>query len=92
MGMEKFIAWCPLWLAIPLVDRESRRLLIWSCALAVRVWALELMVSLAWLVATRGVVNFLRRRMEALAADIAELKRAVLARNRPVPPFTNPWT
>ena len=90
--MEKFIARCPLWLAIPFVDREYRRLLIWSYVLIVRVFVLECVMSLASLFATRGVVAFLRRRTAGLSADIAELRRAVRARNGMAILPPNPWT
>ena len=95
-----WLAYLPAWLVVVSIDREYRRLTVWSYALMIRVRWMAWLAELSALVPTPALVALLHRRAEALAIEIADLKRAVRARREAnemrsarsvAETFTNPW-
>ena len=89
----------PFWVMLPALDPDFRRLVLWSYGLFVRLQIMAWLMSLTAPFATASVLLMLRRRSDALSAEVAALKRAVRNRRRTTEarrppqavPVGNPW-
>lgn len=75
-------AWTPSWVILPALDRDYRRLVLWSYRLVVKVQMMSWIVSLAGPFATPGVAAFLNRQADALSAEMAKFRRALRERRQ----------
>lgn len=86
----------PAWMLLPLLDRDYRRLVLWSYGLGFRVQVMGWVMKLCGPFVTPGLAAWLRRQSDALSDEVAALRKAVSQRLRgagmaQVHTQPNPW-